>query len=131
MIGFTMYKGERWSREAPPLLGDLSRDAMMIDDGVSADAVWNESSSSSPRARRSMVESMSLRKSDPAPFILIPSVRKAERMMIMPLRANKPVSPTPSSRRNHGANLASMACSSVAIDFHAARDGYYAGPTAT
>ena len=28
------------------------RDAIMIDDGVSADAVWNESSSSSPRARR-------------------------------------------------------------------------------
>ena len=34
------------------------KDAMMIDDGVSADAVWNESSSSSPRARRSMVESI-------------------------------------------------------------------------
>ena len=91
------------------------RDAIMIDDGVSADAVWNESSSSSPRARRSIVESMSLRKSDPAPLMLMPSVRNAERMMIMPLRANKPVSPTPSSRRNHGANIASMACSALQL----------------
>ena len=54
------------------------RDAIMIDDGVSADAVWNDSSSSSPRARRSMVESMSLRKSDPAPRMLMQSVRNAE-----------------------------------------------------
>ena len=57
------------------------RDAMIIDDGVSADAVWNDSSSSSPRARRSMVESMSLRKSDPAPRMLMPSVRKADKMI--------------------------------------------------
>ena len=50
----------------------------MIDDGVSADAVWNDSSSSSPRALRSMVESMSLRKSDPAPYGLWagPDLRK-------------------------------------------------------
>ena len=54
------------------------------DDGVSADAVWNESSSSSPRARRSMVESMSLRKSDPAPLMLMPSVRNALNMIMMP-----------------------------------------------
>jgi hypothetical protein len=57
-----------------------------IDDGVRCSgAVWDVSSiSASARAALSMVESMSLRKSDPAPLILIPSVRKAERMMMMP-----------------------------------------------
>ena len=56
-----------------PHAGTGAIESKMIDDGVSADAVWNDSSSSSPRARRSMVESMSLRKSDPAPLMLMPA----------------------------------------------------------